>query len=99
MSDKFGDGRDPYLYPGLNVMRNRWGFIRRSALRRRLMNSRAACGDARIGAALRGCRICALFTVSSIRIFLTGRDLREVDIYQGDTRFAISPTSRKRAMR
>ena len=30
MSDKFGDGRDPYLYPGLNVMRNRLGFIRRS---------------------------------------------------------------------
>ncbi|ENJ4423257.1 putative adenosine monophosphate-protein transferase Fic, partial [Salmonella enterica] len=23
MSDKFGEGRDPYLYPGLNVMRNR----------------------------------------------------------------------------
>ena len=23
MSDKYGDGRDPYLYPGLNVMRNR----------------------------------------------------------------------------
>ncbi len=22
MSDKFGDGRDPYLYSGLNVMRN-----------------------------------------------------------------------------
>ncbi|EDS7775831.1 putative adenosine monophosphate-protein transferase Fic, partial [Salmonella enterica subsp. enterica serovar Saintpaul] len=22
MSDKFGEGRDPYLYPGLNVMRN-----------------------------------------------------------------------------
>lgn len=25
MSDKFGEGRDPYLYPGLNVMRNRLG--------------------------------------------------------------------------
>jgi cell filamentation protein len=23
MSDKIGDDRDPYLYPGLNVMRNR----------------------------------------------------------------------------
>lgn len=22
MSDKYGDDRDPYLYPGLNVMRN-----------------------------------------------------------------------------
>ena len=26
MSDKFGDGRDPYLYPGLNVMRNKLGI-------------------------------------------------------------------------
>ena len=26
MSDKFGDGRDPYLYPGLNIMRNRLGI-------------------------------------------------------------------------
>ncbi|EOU87333.1 hypothetical protein WG3_04095 [Escherichia coli KTE36] len=23
MSDKFGEGRDPYLYPGLDIMRNR----------------------------------------------------------------------------
>lgn len=36
MSDKFGEGRDPYLYPGLNVMRNRrWGFIRPSDWRKR----------------------------------------------------------------
>ena len=26
MSDKIGDDRDPYLYPGLNVMRNRLGI-------------------------------------------------------------------------
>ncbi len=26
MSNKFGEGRDPYLYPGLNVMRNRLGI-------------------------------------------------------------------------
>ena len=23
MSDKFGEGRDPYLYPGLDIMRNK----------------------------------------------------------------------------
>ena len=23
MGDKFGEGRDPYLYPGLDIMRNR----------------------------------------------------------------------------
>ncbi|MDR8278489.1 putative adenosine monophosphate-protein transferase Fic, partial [Acinetobacter baumannii] len=26
MSDKFGDERDPYLYPALNVLRNRLGI-------------------------------------------------------------------------
>ncbi len=26
MGDKFGEGRAPYLYPGLNVMRNRLGL-------------------------------------------------------------------------
>ena len=26
MSDKFGEGRDPYLYSGLKVMRNRLGI-------------------------------------------------------------------------
>lgn len=26
MSNKFGEGRDPYLYSGLNVMRNRQGI-------------------------------------------------------------------------
>lgn len=28
MSDKFGDERDPYLYPALNVLRNRLGIRR-----------------------------------------------------------------------
>lgn len=37
MSDKFGEGRDPYLYPGLNVMRNRLGIIRPSDWRKRHM--------------------------------------------------------------
>lgn len=35
MSDKFGEGRDPYLYPGLNVMRNRLGIHQASDWRKR----------------------------------------------------------------
>lgn len=35
MSDKFGEGRDPYLYPGLNVMRNRLGIHQAQRLRKR----------------------------------------------------------------
>lgn len=39
MSDKYGNDRDPYLYPELNVMRNRLAFVRLSVWRRRRMNS------------------------------------------------------------
>jgi cell filamentation protein len=35
MSDKFGDERDPYLYPALNVMRNRLGIRQASVCSRR----------------------------------------------------------------
>ena len=32
MSDKFGDERDPYLYPALNVLRNRLGIRQANTL-------------------------------------------------------------------
>lgn len=52
MSDKFGDGRDPYLYPGLNVMRNRLGIHQAQRLAQAAYEpDSAACGDYRIGAA------------------------------------------------
>ncbi|STW71299.1 cell filamentation protein fic [Klebsiella michiganensis] len=74
MSDKFGEGRDPYLYPGLKVMRNRLGIRQAQRLEQaawELTALRAAtielgrwCGD---------CLISALFIASSIRMSSTGR--------------------------
>lgn len=36
MSDKFGEGRDPYLYPGLDIMRNRLNIASSSGWNRPL---------------------------------------------------------------
>lgn len=46
MSDKFGEGRDPYLYPGLDIMRNRAEHPPAAAAGTgRLRNDGAACCD------------------------------------------------------
>lgn len=74
MSDKFGDERDPYLYPALNVLRNRLGIRQAKNLQQAAFEMtalRAAlCRWARGYAAY---SICALFITSCIRICLTGR--------------------------
>jgi cell filamentation protein len=88
MSDKFGDGRDPYLYPGLNVMRNGWVFVRRNAWNRRHGNSRRYVPPrwnwVRWPA---GCRICAPFTAIFTRMSSTGRAGARSGYLSGDTRF------------
>lgn len=74
MSDKFGDERDPYLYPALNVLRNRLGIRQAKNLQQAAFEMTAlraatlppACGCAAYP-------ICALFIISCIRICLTGR--------------------------
>lgn len=99
MSDKFGDGRDPYLYPGLNIMRNRLGIrqVQRleqaayelTALRAATIEPGPWCAD---------CLTCAPFIVSCIRMFLTGPDNCARSIYIKEIPvFAILPTSKKRA--
>ena len=46
MSDKFGEGRDPYLYPGLDIMRNRLNIHQQKRLEQAaLRNDGAACCD------------------------------------------------------
>ena len=40
MSDKFGEGRDPYLYPGLDIMRNRLNIRQQQRLERPLPHLR-----------------------------------------------------------
>jgi cell filamentation protein len=73
MSDKFGDERDPYLYPALNVLRNRLGIRQAKNLQQAAFEMTALRADLPLG---RGCAaypICARFIISCIRICLTGR--------------------------
>ncbi|MBA8060995.1 putative adenosine monophosphate-protein transferase Fic [Citrobacter freundii] len=89
MSDKFGDGRDPYLYPGLNVMRNRLGVHQAQRLAQaayELTALRAATIG--LGPLKRGLpHLCSIHRQLYQDIFDWAGHLREVDIYQGDTRF------------
>lgn len=89
MSDKFGEGRDPYLYPGLNVMRNRLGihqFFFKQKTAYEMTALRAATIE--LGPLIRGLpHLCAIHRQLYQDIFDWAGQLREVDIYQGDTRF------------
>jgi cell filamentation protein len=99
MSDKYGDDRDPYLYPGLNVMRNLLNIHQADRLAHasyELTALRAATLG--LGPPARGYRICVLSTVISIRIFLTGQDISAKWIFiRVIPGFVILLTSRKRA--
>ena len=89
MSDKFGEGRDPYLYPGLKVMRNRL-CIRQAQRLEQAAWERTALRAATIelGPLVRGLpHLCAIHRQLYQDVFDWAGQLREVDIYQGDTRF------------
>lgn len=89
MSDKFGEGRDPYLYPGLKVMRNHLGIRQAQRLEQaawELTALRAATIE--LGPLVRGLpHLCAIHRQLYQDVFDWAGQLREVDIYQGDTRF------------
>lgn len=89
MSDKYGDGRDPYLYPGLNVMRNRLGIRQAERLAQaayELTALRAATLP--LGPSARGLpHLCAIHRHLYQDVFDWAGEIREIDIYQGDTRF------------
>lgn len=89
MSDKYGDGRDPYLYPGLNVMRNRLGIRQAERLAQaayELTALRAATLS--LGPSARGLpHLCAIHRHLYQDVFDWAGEIREIDIYQGDTRF------------
>lgn len=89
MSDKYGDDRDPYLYPGLNVMRNRLNIHQADRLAQAayaLTALRAATLN--LGPPARGLpHLCAIHRHLYQDIFSWAGEIRKVDIYQGDTRF------------
>ncbi|EAA7589419.1 putative adenosine monophosphate-protein transferase Fic [Salmonella enterica] len=89
MSDKFGEGRDPYLYPGLNVMRNRLGINQAQRLAQAAYEMTALrAATIELGPLIRGLpHLCAIHRQLYQDIFDWAGQLREVDIYQGDTRF------------
>lgn len=89
MSDKFGEGRDPYLYPGLKVMRNRLGIRQAQRLEQaawELTALRAATIE--LGPLVRGLpHLCAIHRQLYMRSS-TGRGscVKWISI-RGDTRF------------
>ena len=89
MSDKIGDDRDPYLYPGLNVTRNKLNIRQAERLAQasyELTALRAA--TLQLGPPAPGLpHLCAIHRHLYQDIFDWAGDIREVDIYQGDTRF------------
>ena len=89
MSSKFGDGRDPYLYPELNVMRNRLGIRQAERLAQAAYEFTALrAATLSLGPLLRGLpHLCAIHQHLYQDIFDWAGDIREMDIYQGDTRF------------
>ena len=98
MSDKFGEGRDPYLYPGLDIMRNKLNIRQQQRLEQAAYEM-TALRAATIELGPLVYRICALSIASCIRIFSTGQGncvklifIREI------RRSATLPISKKRAM-
>lgn len=89
MSDKYGDDRDPYLYPGLNVMRNRLGIHQTRKLEEAAWEFTALrAATLALGPQVRGLPwLCAIHHTLYQDIFDWAGKYREVDIYQGDTRF------------
>lgn len=89
MSDKIGDDRDPYLYPGLNVMRNRLNIRQADRLAKASYEITALrVATLGLGPSAPGLpHLCAIHRHLYQDIFDWAGDIREIDIYQGDTRF------------
>jgi cell filamentation protein len=87
MSDKYGDDRDPYLYPGLNVMRNLLNIHQADRLAHASYELTALRATLGLGARAGLPHLCAIHRHLYQDIFDWAGHIREVDIYQGDTRF------------
>lgn len=89
MSDKFGEGRDPYFWSGIHVLRNRLDIREAGRLQKAefeftaLRAATIELGPARMGLPW----LCAIHQQLFQDVFDWAGELREVDIYQGETRF------------
>ncbi|MDJ1652184.1 putative adenosine monophosphate-protein transferase Fic [Raoultella sp. Ech2A] len=89
MSSKFGNDRDPYLYPVLDVLRNLPG-IRQARRLEQVMLEITSLRAATIPLGPRGRGLpylCAIHHQLYQDIFAWAGRFREIDIYQGDTPF------------
>lgn len=100
MSDKFGEGRDPYLYPGLDIMRNRLNIRQQQRLEQAAYEMTALrAATIELGPLVRGLpHLRTIHRQLYQDIFDWAGQLREVDIYQGDTPFCHFAYIEKRAM-
>lgn len=89
MSDKFGEGRDPYLYHGLDIMRNRLNIRQQQRLEQAAYEMTALrAATIELGPLVRGLpHLRTIHRQLYQDIFDWAGQLREVDIYQGDTPF------------
>lgn len=90
MSDKFGDERDPYLYPALNVLRNRLGIRRAKNLQQAAFEMTALrAATLPLGPRVRGLPyLCAIHHQLYQDLFDWAGRLREVNLYG---RYAVLP--------
>ena len=95
MSDKFGEGRDPYLYPGLDIMRNRLNIHQQQRLEQAAYEMTALrAATIELGPLVRG-----LPHLRTIRIFSTGRgNCVKLIFIRAIRRSATLLISKKRAM-
>lgn len=100
MSDKFGEGRDPYLYPGLDIMRNRLNIRQQQRLEQAAYEMTALrAATIELGPLVAVYRICALSIASCIRIFSTGQgNCVKLIFIRAIRRSATLLISKKRAM-
>ena len=90
MSDKFGEGRDPYLYPGLDIMRNRLNIHQQQRLEQAAYEMTALrAATIELGPLVRGLpHLRTIHRQLYQDIFDWAGQLREVDIYQAIRRSA-----------
>ncbi|CDK92118.1 Cell filamentation protein fic [Klebsiella pneumoniae IS33] len=100
MSDKFGDERDPYLYPALNVLRNRLGIRQAKNLQQAAFEMTALrAATLPLGPRVRGLPyLCAIHHQLYQDLFDWAGRLREVNLYLAIRHSATLPGSRRRGM-
>lgn len=93
MSDKYGNDRDPYLYNGIDVLRNQLGIRQMQRLEQAAYEITALrAATLPLGPQVRGLPyLCAIHHALYQDIFSWAGKIREINIYQGDTRFCHFP--------